>query len=271
VPLLTGKLGRRFPHLRPALVTELLALIKDMTARRTKQHDAVMDDVANFGARTRDAWVAQIAASLKPGSRVLDAGAGECRYRELFAHCVYQSQDSAQYVGTAAGVLAETWSYGRLDYVCDITKIPADDASFDAVLCTEVLEHVPRPIEALKELSRILVPGGGLYLSAPLGSGLHQQPHHYYGGYTPHFYQTFMPECGLELRELRPTGGLMRNVAQETYRAGRVLAEKAPQELTPLARFLLTDWLPRYLAKYDARICVEEFTLGYLVEAVKVR
>ncbi|MDH4185754.1 MAG: class I SAM-dependent methyltransferase, partial [Nitrospira sp.] len=228
-------------------------------------------DVANFGAHVRDAWVAQLAASLRPGSRVLDAGAGECRYRENFSHCRYQAQDSAQYAGTGAGVLAERWSYGRLDYVCDITEIPVEDQCFDAVLCTEVLEHVPQPIAALKELSRVLVKGGGLFLSAPLGSGLHQQPHHYYGGYTPHFYRRFLPECGLELRELKPIGGLMRNVAQETYRAGRVLTEQAPQELTTIARFLLTDWLPKYIAAFDAKIPVEEFTVGYLVEAVKVR
>lgn len=231
---------------------------------------AVMDDVANFGAHVRDAWVAQKAGSLRQGLRVLDAGAGECRYRPLFSHCDYKAQDFAQYRGTTTGALVENWSYGHLDYVCDITSIPVEDQSFDVVLCTEVLEHVPQPITVLNEFSRILVKSGRLFLTAPLGSGLHQQPHHFYGGYTLHFYRKFLAECGLEIRDLKPIGGLMRNVAQETYRVGRVLGDQVPGKLPILTQFMLTNWLPRYLATLDAEIPVEEFTLGYLVEAVKL-
>lgn len=265
------KLLRRFPWLNPKLAYEILMIVKEMGSRKTESRAALMDDVANFSAHVRDAWVAQMAASLRPGSRVLDAGAGECRYRKYFDHCEYNAQDFAQYQGTTTGVLVEKWSYGHLDYVCDITSIPVEDGSFDAVLCTEVLEHVPRPIATIRELSRVLATGGRLFLTAPLGSGLHQQPHHFYGGYTPHFYREFLVESGLEIRELKPIGGLMRNVAQETYRAGRVLVEKSPNELPTFIRFLLIDWLPRYLVKCDGVIAVEEFTLGYLVKAIKVR
>lgn len=265
------KLFRRFPWLNPKLAYEILTIVKEMGSRKTESRAALMDDAANFSAQVRDAWVAQMAASLRPGSRVLDAGAGECRYQKYFAHCAYKTQDFAQYQGTTTGVLVEKWSYGKLDYVCDITSIPVEDGSFDAVLCTEVLEHVPRPIATIRELSRVLATGGRLFLTAPLGSGLHQQPHHFYGGYTPHFYRRFLVESGLEICELKPIGGLMRNVAQETYRVGRVLAEKSPDELPTFVRFLLIDWLPRYLVKCDGVIPVEEFTLGYLVEAIKVR
>jgi ubiquinone/menaquinone biosynthesis C-methylase UbiE len=269
--MMIGKLVRRFPWLDPRLALEILAMMKEMGARTTEDRAAVMDDIANFSAHVRDAWVAEVAASLRPGSRVLDAGAGECRYRKCFTHCEYKTQDFAQYKGTTTGTLVERWTYGELDYVCDITSLPVEDGFFDAVLCTEVLEHVPRPIAAIKELSRVLAKNGRFFLTAPLGSGLHQQPHHFYGGYTPHFYRQFLAENDLEIRELKPIGGLMRNVAQETYRAGRVLVEKAPAELSTFARFLLNDWIPRYLARFDAQIHVEEFTLGYLMEAVKLK
>ena len=268
---LSERLFRRFPWLHPKLAREILMIVKEMGSRKTESRVATLDNIANFSAHVRDAWVAQMAASLRPGSRVLDAGAGECRYRKYFSHCEYKTQDFAEYQGTTTGVLVESWSYGRLDYHCDITSLPVEDNIFDAVLCTEVLEHVPRPIAALQEISRVLARNGRLFLTAPLGSGLHQQPYHFYGGYTPHFYTRFLAECGLEILKLIPIGGLMQNVAQETYRAGRVLAEKAPHELPRFIRFMLTDWLPRYLAKCDGRIAVEEFTLGYLVEAVKVR
>src|SRR5689334_21367302 len=189
MPTMIRKIVRRFPWLDPRLACEILAIVKEMGSRRADARAAVMDDIANFSAHVRDEWVARVAASLPPGSRVLDAGAGECRYRKYFNHCEYKTQDFAQYKGTTTGALVESWSYGQLDYVCDITSIPVEDQYFDAVLCSEVLEHVPRPIAAIKELSRVLTKHGRLFLTAPLGSGLHQQPHHFYGGYTPHFYR----------------------------------------------------------------------------------
>ena len=108
------------------------------------------DEVVNFNARARNAWVADKASKLKQGVKVLDAGAGECQYAPLFRHCDYKTQDFSQYSGTLSGTLAEEWRYGKIDYVCDIVNIPVPDESFDVVLCTEVLEHVPRPIETIK-------------------------------------------------------------------------------------------------------------------------
>ena len=54
------------------------------------------------------------------------------------------------------------------------------DGAFDAVLFTQVLEHVPEPARVLAELHRILRPGGTLYLTAPLVWELHELPHDYY-------------------------------------------------------------------------------------------
>ena len=52
----------------------------------------------------------------------------------------------------------------------DIEKMPFDDASFATVVCTEVLEHVPYPATALKEIHRVLKPGGVLIGSVPCRS-----------------------------------------------------------------------------------------------------
>ena len=229
----------------------------------------VPDELVNVGAHIRNKWVASKASSLTKGARVLDAGAGECQYRSLFAHCEYKTQDFAQYKGSSCGSQVEKWDYDKLDYVSDIVNIPVPDLSFDAVLCTEVLEHVPNPIEALKEFSRILAPGGRLFLSAPLASGIHQQPFYYYGGYSPHFYNKFLSEFGFEIVEIIPTGGLMKHVGQEVHRVGRIIEERAPRRLSPLKKYILMRWLPLFLGKLDSELFVEEFTIGYLVEAVK--
>ena len=199
---------------------------------------------------------------------MLDAGAGECQYRDLFLHCDYKAQDFAQYGGTQSGPLKESWRYGALDYVCDITAIPVADESFDAVLCTEVLEHVPQPADVIRELARVLRPGGRLLLTAPLASGLHQQPHHYYGGFTPHFYRRVLPEFQLDSLEVTAIGGLMLHVAQEIHRAGRSLQESG-RSPSLFARLVMLYWLPRYLAAREPDTEVTEFTVGYMVEAVK--
>ena len=49
----------------------------------------------------------------------------------------------------------------------NINDIPFEDSSLDAVICSEVLEHVDSPNESVKELVRVLKPGGVMALSVP--------------------------------------------------------------------------------------------------------
>ncbi|MDP3539057.1 MAG: class I SAM-dependent methyltransferase [Azonexus sp.] len=226
--------------------------------------------IINFSAKWRDEWVIRKASEIPNGALVLDAGAGECQYRKYFGHTNYSAQDFAGYEGTSDGLQKEQWNYGKIDYVCDITSIPVPDESFDVVLCTEVLEHVPDPIATLKELTRVLRPGGRLLLSAPLGCGLHQQPYHYYGGFTPYFYKDYLSRFGAEVTEMTPLGGLLRHVAQECHRVGRVISENKANVPEKSILDLMMNWLPRVLSGLDDKYFVEEFTVGYLVEARKL-
>jgi SAM-dependent methyltransferase len=234
-----------------------------------------IDEITGFNQLNRDRWVASVAARLVTGAAVLDAGAGECRYRSLFSHCDYHAQDFCAYAGTAGGVMPERWDYGSIDYVSDITRIPAPDGRFDAVLCTELLEHVPEPIAALRELARILRLGGRLFLSAPLGSGLHQQPHHYYGGFTPHFYRRFLPALGFDVHRIEPNGGFFRHLLQELNRASHLIQSRRRypkwHPLRWVLRYGMAYWLPIWLSRLDDEHFIEEFTVGYHVEAEKVR
>lgn len=165
----------------------------------------------DFNQRERDRWVAIQAAAVPAGASILDIGAGKGRYRSLFAHCDYKTQDFAQEPGTIG-------QYTPLDYESDITAIPVPDGSFDAILCTEVLEHVPEPIRAVQEMARILKPGGRLIMTAPLGAFLHQEPYHFYGGYTPHWYRKFLPEAGFEVVSIERNRGFFSLFGQEAQR-----------------------------------------------------
>jgi len=226
------------------------------------------DRVANFSAYDRDAWVEKKINAIPAGARVLDAGAGQGRYKNLLKHTQYEAQDFAQYEGSVAGPLQEVWEYSPLNYVCDITSIPVESGSFDAVLCTEVLEHVPEPIKALAELSRLLKIGGSLILSVPLGSGVHQEPYYFYGGFSPYFFKHHFSQMGLEIEEIVPLGGLLKHAAQELARVGRLIGEH--QAANSHFEYLVKDWIPQQLQTLDSKYFIEQFTVGYLVKAKKV-
>lgn len=237
-----------------------------------------MARVYQFADSARDEWVASQAQSLPAGSRILDVGAGPCRYRRLFAHCRYETQDFVQYQGGDYGPFSDrsTWQYGRIDYVCDAAAIPVPDSSYDAVLCTEVLEHVPEPIHVVNEIARILRPGGRVMLTAPLGSGLHQQPYHFYGGYTPHWYQRFLAAAGFGAIEITPNGGFFRHYGQESQRFSALLDPRrcrrarllvAPIWLITLPWFrVIAPLLCHVLDSLDEH---RGFTVGYHVSALK--
>jgi SAM-dependent methyltransferase len=232
-----------------------------------------LDSLFHFNQDNRDDWVAKIARRLPPATRLLDVGAGEGRYRPLFTHCNYVAQDFGRYEGVTEGHLREDWDYTHLDYECDATNIPVPDETFDAVLWTEVLEHVPEPILVLKEISRILRLGGKAFISAPLGSGLHQQPYHFYGGFTPHFYRRFLADVGFQIISIESNGCFFRLLLQEIHRGVNIVtSHKRYPRWNPVRlalKFMVSRPILKRLSNLDDEIQVDEFTVGYHVEAIK--
>lgn len=232
--------------------------------------------IFNFNELERDRWVEEQAATIKAGSRVLDIGAGSCPYRAYFSHCRYETQD---FTRLNPDQLRAAKGYGQIDYISDATAIPVPDGTFDVILCTEVLEHVPEPIRVVSEMGRILRPGGTLLLTAPLGSGLHQEPFHYYGGYTPHWYRRVLADAGFENIVIEPNRGFFKHYAQESIRFSRMTSPRA-MPVRGMKRVLLSvfwlaslPWfgliLPLICHLLDPLDQDRKFTVGYHVRAVK--
>jgi ubiquinone/menaquinone biosynthesis C-methylase UbiE len=180
--------------------------------------------LVDINENNRQAWLKQTLAALPAGTRLLDAGAGELKNRQYCGHLTYVSQDFCQYSGAAAGLneglQSEAWDTSRIDLVSDITAIPVPDESFDAILCTEVLEHVPEPSHALKEFARLLKPGGVMILTAPFGSNVHMAPYHFCSGFSKYWYEYHLAQLGFAVKELTANGDWYALLRQEITRLG---------------------------------------------------
>ncbi|AFY29372.1 class I SAM-dependent methyltransferase [Cyanobium gracile] len=176
--------------------------------------------VGTMNSLNRDRWVCKMLAGIPPNSRLLDAGSGEQKYRHHCDHLLYYSQDNAAYdgKGDGRGGHVEGWTYGSTDYICDIVEIPAPSESFDVVLCTEVFEHLPDPLAAVKELTRLLGPGGQLLITAPFCSFTHFSPYFYSTGFSRNWYLQHLAALGFVEVELEPNGNYFEFLAQEIRR-----------------------------------------------------
>ena len=111
-------------------------------------------------------WLATQAEELGAHApvRVLDVGCGVKPYYPWFAPI------ASEYVGV--DVVANP----HADLVGPVEALPVDDASFDVVLCTQVLEHADDPAQAVRELRRVTAPGGRVLASTHGVQWYHPSP-----------------------------------------------------------------------------------------------
>ena len=135
---------------------------------------------------------------------VLDAGAGKSPYGHWFDHARYELADVVQVKDPVR----------PLDYLCDLADIPVEDARFDRILCSQVLEHIPDPARVLAEFYRVLKPGGRIFLSAPLFYEEHQKPRDYFR-YTQFGMRRLFEQAGFDVTELSWLEGYFATVSYQ--------------------------------------------------------
>jgi SAM-dependent methyltransferase len=135
---------------------------------------------------------------------LLDAGCGTQPFRALL------EQQVDRYV--ALDIEARSVDVDHIASVEDMAVVPT--ASFDTVLCSEVLEHVPHPAMAAAELARVLKSGGSLIVTVPFMARLHEEPHDYYR-YTRHGLRQLLVEAGFEVDDIVETGSLFSFIGHQ--------------------------------------------------------
>jgi SAM-dependent methyltransferase len=148
--------------------------------------------------------------------RVLDAGAGKAPFRMLFDHVTYETADFAQ---------VSKKVYTQLDHVCDLTEIPVPDLTYDLVLCTQVMEHVPDPTAVLREFHRVLKPGGKAFLSAPFFYMEHEKPYDFHR-FTQFAWKRMAAEAGFRIKEIKWLEGYYGTLAYQARIGARSLPNR---------------------------------------------
>ena len=205
-------------------------------------------------------FVTEAAQATRAGARVLDAGAGEAPYRELFVHCDYVTSDWAKSPHAGAR---------HADIVASLDALPLHEGSFDAVLCTEVLEHVANPSSVLRELYRVLAPGGRLWLTVPFAAALHEEPYDYYR-YTRHALRALLEDTGFEEVTVDALGRYFTAMAALAWSCGASIGvTRARSDLARRVLAAACRGMARALPRLDRLDRRGALTLGYACRAVR--
>jgi SAM-dependent methyltransferase len=135
------------------------------------------------------------AGAARGATRVLDVGCGPKPYYPFFAGRV------DEYVGVDIG------DNPLADLVGSVEDLPLPDATFDLVLCTQVLEHCDDPAAAVRELRRVTAPGGRVLASTHGVQVYHPSPQDLWRWTHEGLRRLFASNAQWSSLEVRPAGG----------------------------------------------------------------
>jgi SAM-dependent methyltransferase len=132
---------------------------------------------------------------------VLDVGCGPKPYFPLFA----------PYAESYVGV--DVVPNPSAELVGPVEALPVEDAAFDVVLCTQVLEHCDDPARAVTELRRVTAPGGRVLASTHGVQVYHPSPHDYWRWTHEGLRRLFEQNGAWASLEVQPAAGTAATLA----------------------------------------------------------
>ena len=134
---------------------------------------------------------------------------------------------------------------------------------------------MPRPLEAIAELARVVKPGGDIFVSAPFTSGSHQQPYHFSAGLSPEWYAYAAAAHGLQVVSVESQGDYFKLMAQEVDRVlqcsavGTELGAALGEVRSTLHSYLLSVSALHGDGAQEKSGCADTFTIGWMVHLRK--
>lgn len=191
---------------------------------------------------------------------LLDLGCGKVPFFEAYRSRI-SDNTCVDWPGSPHGQL-------HIDSFCDLSQaLPFPDESFDTVLSSDVIEHLPEPTLAFQEMGRVLKPGGKLILNTPFLYMLHEMPHDYFR-YTRYSLQRLASNAGMDVIELKEIGGI-GDVFGDLFAkvVGLLPHVGAPLCIAWQNAIVALSWTG--LWKKARRVSASRFPLGYFMVARK--
>ena len=164
-----------------------------------------INNIDNFGCRTAILNALKQNITFFSGT-LLDVGGGYMPYKSLLLQPPSQVE---KYIGLDL----HDNIYAKPDITWDGKHIPLPDSSIDCAIATEVFEHCPEPEIVMKEIERVLKPGGILFFTVPFLWPLHTVPYDQYR-YTPFALERHLNNAGFDTIQLQALGGWDASLAQ---------------------------------------------------------
>jgi SAM-dependent methyltransferase len=212
-----------------------------------------------------DDFHSRYVAALRGGSLVLDLAGNRTGKRGFF--------DIERYALNV--VYANLSAAKRPDVQAYAESLPFGDAIFDAVICSEMLEHVMDPVPVLEEIRRVLKVNGVLLISVPFLNRIHGDPHDY-GRYTDFFWAEILKNSGFAGIFIEKQGLFWSVLADMLRELLYIRAERYKSGLLVSLLGALVSVVKKKAVRSDFSKTVKEspvlssYTSGFGIKATKV-
>lgn len=188
---------------------------------------------------------------------ILDIGSGKSdRYSYLFNKSKYITLDNN--------------SNFKTDLMADAQNIPLPDESFDSIISTQTLEHLPEPAKAIKEFYRLLKKDSYCLVTVPFFNELHDEPYDFWR-FTKFSLEKIFKDSGFKIITLEQRGGFFTTICQLVVRYLINKFDLTKKRWGKIANpfFKVFAKIMFFLDKIDNNQKNRKFALGWLVLAQK--